>query len=182
MIRWIFTRLLGFFLPSLLSSFFQNSTKGEAGKIEVEFKILDNRLGNEIPLPKFHTSGSAAIDLRTNIKETCTLGANETKLFSTGFAIHIKDARFAALILPRSGLGHKDGIVLGNLSGLIDSDYQGEIMISLWNRSQKEFIVEPGDRIAQMLFFSVFTPDFKLVKNFDESERGIEGFGSSGKI
>ena len=121
-------------------------------------------------------------DLRTNIKETCTLGANETKLFSTGFAIHIKDARFAALILPRSGLGHKDGIVLGNLSGLIDSDYQGEIMISLWNRSQKEFTVEPGDRIAQMLFFSVFTPDFKLVKNFDESERGIEGFGSSGKI
>ena len=150
-IAWIFSSFFAF-------KFFQNSTKGEAGKIEVEFKILDNRLGNEIPLPKFHTSGSAAIDLRTNIKETCKLGANETKLFSTGFAIHIKDARFAALILPRSGLGHKDGIVLGNLSGLIDSDYQGEIMISLWNRSQKEFTVEPGDRIAQMLFLAFLLP------------------------
>ena len=107
---------------------------------------------------------------------------NETKLFSTGFAIHISDEKFAALILPRSGLGHKEGIVLGNLSGLIDSDYQGEIMVSLWNRSEREFRVEPGDRIAQMLFLSVFSPNFKLVSDFQESERGIEGFGSSGKI
>ena len=118
--------------------------------------------------------------MRTNISETYTL-VDEIVIYNR-FAIHIKDARYAALILPRSGLGHKDGIVLGNLSGLIDSDYQGEIMVSLWNRSKKEFNIEPGDRIAQMLFFSIFSPNFKLVTKFDETERGIEGFGSSGKI
>ena len=182
MIRWIITRVIGFFLPSLISSFFNNKEEETVGEINVEFKILDDRLGNDIPLPKFYTKGSAAIDLRTNISKSYTLKADETKLFTTGFAIHIKDSRYAALILPRSGLGHKDGIVLGNLSGLIDSDYQGEIMISLWNRSKKEFIIEPGDRIAQMLFFSIFSPNFKLVSKFDETERGIEGFGSSGKI
>ena len=182
MIRWIITRIIGFFLPSLISSLFNNKEEETIDEINVEFKILDDRLGNDIPLPKFHTKGSAAIDLRTNISETYTLKADETKLLTTGFAIHIKDARYAALILPRSGLGHKDGIVLGNLSGLIDSDYQGEIMVSLWNRSKKEFNIEPGDRIAQMLFFSIFSPNFKLVTKFDETERGIEGFGSSGKI
>ena len=182
MIRWLITRVLGFFLPSLLSSLFKDKEINETSEIEIQFKILDKRLGNEIPLPKFQTKGSAAIDLRTNITSSYTLKPNETKLFSTGFAIHISDEKFAALILPRSGLGHKEGIVLGNLSGLIDSDYQGEIMVSLWNRSDKEFRVEPGDRIAQMLFLSVFSPNFKLVSDFQESERGIEGFGSSGKI
>jgi dUTP pyrophosphatase len=118
--------------------------------------------------------------LRTNIEEKKVLQPDETFLFTTGFSIHIKDSKYAALILPRSGLGHKHGIVLGNLVGLIDSDYQGEIMVSLWNRSNESFEVLPGDRIAQMMFFAVTSPNFKLVSEFDLSERGSKGFGSSG--
>ena len=181
MIRWILLKLVGIFLPSLISKAVnpgQQATSNIA--LNVEFKILDNKLGDKIPLPKFSTAGSAALDLRTNIKEKKVLQPDETFLFTTGFSIHIKDSKYAALILPRSGLGHKNGIVLGNLVGLIDSDYQGEIMVSLWNRSKESFEVLPGDRIAQMMFFAVTSPNFKLVSDFDFSERGSKGFGSSG--
>ena len=180
MIRWLITRILGFFLPSLLSSLFKNKEINETSEIEIQFKILDKRLGNEIPLPKFQTKGSAAIDLRTNITSSYTLKPNETKLFSTGFAIHISDEKFAALILPRSGLGHKEGIVLGNLSGLIDSDYQGELNVPAWNRSDKDFEINSGDRIAQMLIVPVIQAKFNIVDAFKESKRGLKGFGSSG--
>ena len=175
MIRWILLKLVGIFLPSLISKAVSPGQQATSNIVlNVEFKILDNELGDKIPLPKFSTAGSAALDLRTNIKP------DETFLFTTGFSIHIKDSKYAALILPRSGLGHKHGIVLGNLVGLIDSDYQGEIMVSLWNRSKESFEVLPGDRIAQMMFFAVTSPNFKLVSEFDFSERGSKGFGSSG--
>ena len=182
MIRWIITRIIGFFLPSLISSLFNNKEEEEAiGEINVEFKILDERLGNDIPLPKFNTEGSAALDLRTNIDESVTLEPNESYLFSTGFSIYIGNPDYAAFILPRSGLGHKNGIVLGNLIGLIDSDYQGEIMISLWNRSNNSFTINRGDRIAQMMFLEVASPIFQIVDKFEETERGTKGFGSSGR-
>ena len=121
------------------------------------------------------------MDLRTNIEDSKVLEPNETHLFSTGFSIFIGNPDYAAFILPRSGLGHKNGIVLGNLIGLIDSDYQGEIMISLWNRSKNSFTINRGDRIAQMMFIEVVSPVFKIVDRFDETERGAKGFGSSGK-
>ena len=183
MIRWVLLKLVGIFLPALLSRAVSNQTslKKEDAELSVDFKILDNEVGTKIALPKFETTGSAALDIRTNIKEQKILDPDETYLFSTGFAIHISNPRYAAFILPRSGLGHKEGIVLGNLVGLIDSDYQGEIMVSLWNRSDKPFEVMPGDRIAQMIFQEITTPNFKLVSEFASSERGDKGFGSSGK-
>ena len=181
MIRWILLKLVGIFLPSLISKAVQPSQQAATNNsVGVDFKILDNELGDKIPLPKFSTAGSAALDLRTNIREKKVLQSDETYLFTTGFSIHIKDSKYAALILPRSGLGHKHGIVLGNLVGLIDSDYQGEIMVSLWNRSKEPFEILPGDRIAQMMFFAITSPTFKLVSEFDYSERGSKGFGSSG--
>ena len=181
MLRWIFTRIIGFILPNLISNFLKSEkTSEKINKINVQIKIIDKNLGDDIPLPKFNTEGSAALDLRTNIGESKTIEPNETYLFSTGFSIYIGDPDYAAFILPRSGLGHKNGIVLGNLIGLIDSDYQGEIMVSLWNRSKESFEVLPGDRIAQMMFFAVTSPNFKLVSEFDFSERGSKGFGSSG--
>lgn len=182
MIRWILLKLVGIFLPSLISKAVgPTSKKNSSNPLNIEFKVLDKELGDKIPFPSFSTSGSAALDLRTNIKQNKILTPGETFLFSTGFAIHINNSKYAAFILPRSGLGHKNGIVLGNLIGLIDSDYQGEIMVSLWNRSNEPFEISPGDRIAQMMFIEITSPNFKIVSNFASSERGGKGFGSSGR-
>ena len=146
----------------------------------INYKILDPRVGNEIPLPEYATEGSAGMDLRACIDETLTLEAGETKLIPTGIAIHIANNNLAATLLPRSGLGHKHGIVLGNLVGLIDSDYQGQLYISCWNRSDNAFTIEVGDRIAQMVFVPVVQVTLNKVDDFSESDRGEGGFGSSG--
>ncbi|SNY56784.1 deoxyuridine 5'-triphosphate nucleotidohydrolase [Arsukibacterium tuosuense] len=147
----------------------------------IELKILDPRIGNEFPLPAYATPGSAGLDLRACLDQTLNLEPGQTVLIPTGISIFIGDANLCATILPRSGLGHKHGIVLGNLVGLIDSDYQGPLMVSMWNRGQQTFSIEPGDRIAQLVFMPVVQAEFKLVDNFDASERGEGGFGHSGK-
>ncbi len=146
----------------------------------IQLKILDSRLGEKYPLPRYATDGSAGLDLRACTQKTLQLMPNQTELISTGLAIYIAQANLAAVILPRSGLGHKHGIVLGNLIGLIDSDYQGELFISCWNRGQTHFNIEPGDRIAQLVFVPVVRTQFELVQEFVETERGIGGFGHSG--
>lgn len=148
---------------------------------QIDLKILDNRIGNEFPLPAYATEGSAGLDLRALIAEPLTVKAGETVLIPTGISIYIADPNLAAVILPRSGLGHKNGIVLGNLVGLIDSDYQGELKVSLWNRSQDDFTVNVGDRIAQLVFVPVVQASFNIVQAFTETERGEGGFGHSGK-
>lgn len=147
----------------------------------IQLKILDKRVGDSIPLPTYATQGSAGLDLRVCISEPIQIAPQETVLLPTGIALYIADPKVAAVILPRSGLGHKNGIVLGNLVGLIDSDYQGEIKISCWNRSQDHFTVHPGDRIAQLVFIPIVQTEFELVNEFDESARGEGGFGSSGR-
>jgi dUTP pyrophosphatase len=147
----------------------------------IQVKVLNPRIGKEIPLPAYTTPGSAGMDLRACIDEALLLPAGATELIPTGIAIHIQDPGLAAFILPRSGLGHKHGVVLGNLVGLIDSDYQGELMISCWNRSNQPFSIAPGDRIAQLVLLPVIQAKFDLVQEFDESSRGTGGFGSSGK-
>ncbi len=146
----------------------------------IHFKILDPRLGSEFPLPRYATVGSAGLDLRACLHEPLNLSSEQTKLLPTGLAIHIVDPTVAAVILPRSGLGHKHGIVLGNLIGLIDSDYQGELLISCWNRSKNNFTINPGDRIAQLVFVPIVQVQFNLVSEFTETERGSGGFGQSG--
>ncbi len=148
---------------------------------KIELKILDTRIGNEYPLPNYATSGSAGMDLRACIDNSMSLEAGETKLIPTGIAIHIADPSIAATILPRSGLGHKHGIVLGNLVGLIDSDYQGQIFISCWNRGQTAFTINPGDRMAQLVFVPIVQAEFEIVEDFDSSIRGEGGFGHSGR-
>lgn len=147
----------------------------------LQAKVLDPRLGSEFPLPAYATEGSAGLDLRAMLKQALTLQPGETQLIPTGLAIHIADPGLAALILPRSGLGHKHGIVLGNLVGLIDSDYQGELMVSCWNRGQQPFTIEIGERLAQLVLVPVVQAKFELVDSFDSSERGAGGFGHSGK-
>jgi dUTP pyrophosphatase len=147
---------------------------------QVEIKILDNRIGKDIPLPTYATEGSAGIDLRACIDNNITLLPGQTELIPTGFAIHMKNKSMAATILPRSGLGHKKGIVLGNLVGLIDSDYQGQLFISCWNRGQESYTIEPAERIAQLVFLPIIQPRFVVVDNFEDSDRGDGGFGSSG--
>jgi dUTP pyrophosphatase len=147
---------------------------------KIQLKIIDKRIGNEIPLPTHATAGSAGMDLRACINDSITLKPGETELIPTGLAIHIDDPTLAATILPRSGLGHKHGIVLGNLVGLIDSDYQGQLFISCWNRGDKAFTIEMGDRIAQLVFIPVVQVDFEQVEIFDDSDRGAGGFGHSG--
>ena len=147
----------------------------------IELKILDSRIGNEFPLPEYATSGSAGLDMRACIDTAMSLEPGETKLIPTGIAIHIADPSLAATLLPRSGLGHKHGIVLGNLVGLIDSDYQGQIFISCWNRSETAFEINPGDRMAQLVFLPVVQAQFNIVEEFDTSIRGEGGFGHSGK-
>ncbi len=148
----------------------------------IELKILDPRIGDTIPLPHYATGGSAGLDMRACIDEPVTVQPGETTLIPTGLAIHIDDPSLAAVLLPRSGLGHKHGLVLGNLTGLIDSDYQGQVFISCWNRGAKSYSVQPGERIAQMVFVSVEQVDFNVVGEFDDSDRGSGGFGHSGKV
>ncbi|MDO4696019.1 MAG: dUTP diphosphatase [Neisseria sp.] len=146
---------------------------------QVELKILNPKISDF--LPAYATEGSAGLDLRACLDETVTLKAGETVLIPTGLAVHLANPDYAAVLLPRSGLGHKHGIVLGNLVGLIDSDYQGELKVSLWNRSTEDFVVQPMERIAQMVILPVVQADFKLVDGFAASERGEGGFGSTGK-
>ena len=147
----------------------------------VQLKILDSRLGSEFPLPEYATPGSAGMDLRALLEAPLTLAPGQTELIPTGIAIHMQDRDLAAVILPRSGLGHKHGIVLGNLVGLIDSDYQGQLMVSCWNRGQTAFTIQPGERIAQLVFVPVVQARFERVEEFTESKRGTGGFGSSGR-
>ncbi len=148
---------------------------------EVELKILDTRLGGEFPLPQYATQGSAGLDLRAMLEQPLELPPGETSLIPTGMAIHIEDPQLAAVILPRSGLGHKHGIVLGNLVGLIDSDYQGQLFVSCWNRGQQKFQVEVGERIAQLVILPVVQAEFRVVDEFQASNRGSGGFGHSGR-
>ncbi|MFN2348326.1 MAG: dUTP diphosphatase [Thioalkalivibrio sp.] len=147
---------------------------------KIEVKILDPRIGHDIPLPTHATPGSAGMDLRACVDEALTLSPGDTQLIPTGIAIHIADPGLAAMILPRSGLGHKHGIVLGNLVGLIDSDYQGQLFVSCWNRGREPFVIQPGERIAQLVIVPVVQAQFEVVESFEESHRGEGGFGSSG--
>ena len=147
---------------------------------KLQLKILDPRLGSQIPLPEYATRGSAGMDLRACIDGPLTLKPGDTELIPTGIAIHIADPGYAATILPRSGLGHKHGIVLGNLVGLIDSDYQGQLFVSCWNRGNTQFTIETGDRIAQLVILPVAQVEFETVEEFSDSERGDGGFGHSG--
>jgi dUTP pyrophosphatase len=147
----------------------------------LKLKILDPRLGREFPLPQYATSGSAGMDLRACLQESLVLAPGDTALIPSGLAIHIADPGYAAVLLPRSGLGHKHGIVLGNLVGLIDSDYQGEVLVSCWNRGKGVFTVQPGERIAQLVILPVARVRFEVVTEFEESQRGSGGFGHTGK-
>jgi len=147
---------------------------------KIEVRILNDAVGDSIELPRQTTEGSAAIDLRACIDKKKVLKPGETLLIPTGIAVFIKDPNFAGIILPRSGLGHKHGIVLGNLVGLIDSDYQGELMVSLWNRGSQDFVIDVGDRIAQFMIIPITLFEFDVVESFDETERGAGGFGHSG--
>ena len=149
--------------------------------VELQYRLLDPRLGEEFPLPAYATDGSAGLDLRAMVEAPLTLAPGDTSLLPTGLAIHISDPAYAGLILPRSGLGHKHGIVLGNLVGLIDSDYQGQLMVSCWNRGRDSFTVEPGERIAQLVVVPVMQMALRRVDSFEGSERGEGGFGHSGR-
>ena len=147
---------------------------------KVKIKIISSLIGDSIPLPKYETAGSAGLDLRACLNEKIVLKPAQTEMIPIGFAMHLEDTSLAALVIPRSGLGSKHGIVLGNLVGLIDSDYQGELMVPAWNRSNIDFEINPGDRIAQMIIVPIIQADFELVDDFKKSTRGIKGFGSSG--
>lgn len=148
----------------------------------IDFRVLDPRIGDTIPLPEYGSAGSAGLDLRALLDEPLILDAGATAFVHTGLAIHLADPGLAAMILPRSGLGHRHGIVLGNLVGLIDSDYQGELMVSVWNRSTEPFTLAPGDRFAQLVIVPVLQVAFNRVDDFDESARGVGGFGSTGRV
>ncbi|MFQ5609015.1 MAG: dUTP diphosphatase [Woeseiaceae bacterium] len=146
----------------------------------IDLKILDPRLGDTIPLPHYATGGSAGLDMRAAIDEPLVVKPGDTHLVPTGVAIHVADPELAAVLLPRSGLGHKHGLVLGNLTGLIDSDYQGQVFISCWNRGSADYEIRPGERIAQMVFVPVEQVRFNVVESFEDSDRGAGGFGHSG--
>jgi len=148
----------------------------------IRLKILDPRIGREFPMPEYATPGAAGIDLRACLDEVLRLAPGDAHLVPSGIAVHIEDPGLAATLLPRSGLGHRQGIVLGNLVGLIDSDYQGEVMISCWNRGSGSYTIRPGERIAQMVFVPVVRAEFEVVASFDASERGRSGFGHSGRF
>ncbi|HOZ03753.1 MAG TPA: dUTP diphosphatase [Arenimonas sp.] len=147
---------------------------------EIELKILDSRLGTEFPLPDYATASSAGMDMRAMCEQPITLQPGEAQLIPTGMAIHIGDPNLCAILLPRSGLGHKNGIVLGNLVGLIDADYQGPLMVSTWNRGTAAFTIQPGDRIAQLVLMPIARARFKQVQEFEQSARGDGGFGHTG--
>ena len=148
---------------------------------KIQLKILDPRLGKEIALPEYATDGSAGMDLRAALEKTTEIKPGETILIPTGLSIYVEDPNMAAIILPRSGLGHKHGIVLGNLVGLIDSDYQGQLFVSCWNRGSENFTIEIGDRIAQLVIVPVIQAEFEVVDDFVQTHRGAGGFGHSGK-
>ncbi len=148
---------------------------------KLQVKILDSRIGNEFPLPSYATQGSAGLDLRACLDQALTVAPGETHLVPTGMAIYIEDPQLCAMILPRSGLGHKNGIVLGNLVGLIDSDYQGQLFVSVWNRGSDTFTMQPGERIAQMVLVPVVQAQFDIVEDFVSTSRAEGGFGSSGR-
>jgi len=148
---------------------------------KVQLKVIDPRLGGELPLPGYATQGAAGMDLRACVDAPLVLAPGETELIPSGLAVHMEDRNLAAVVLPRSGLGHKHGIVLGNLVGLIDSDYQGQVYVSCWNRGREPFTIEPGERIAQLVFVPVVQVEFERVTEFSPSERGEGGFGSSGR-
>ncbi|WP_019023211.1 MULTISPECIES: dUTP diphosphatase [unclassified Thioalkalivibrio] len=148
---------------------------------EIDLKILDPRMGADFPLPAPATDGSAGVDLRAMIEAPLTLEPGTAELIPTGLSIHIEDPSYAGMILPRSGLGHKHGLVLGNLVGLIDADYQGPLMVSCWNRGTQAYTLEVGERLAQLVIVPVVQPRFRVVEDFEESARGVGGFGSSGR-
>ncbi len=148
---------------------------------KIQLRILDERLGRDYPLPEYATQGSAGVDLRACIHEPLLVEPGQTELIPTGIAIHINDPELAAIILPRSGLGHKHGIVLGNLVGLIDSDYQGQVFVSCWNRGYQPYTIDPGLRLAQMVIVPVVQVEFDVVRDFDSSTRGDGGFGHTGQ-
>jgi dUTP pyrophosphatase len=152
-----------------------------ASRRPLQVRVLDARVGREFPLPHYATAGSAGLDLRACLDAPVKLEPGATQLIPTGIAIHVDDPGLAAVLLPRSGLGHKHGIVLGNLVGLIDSDYQGQVMVSCWNRGSAAFTIEPGERIAQMVIVPVVQVEFEIVDDFSASHRGAGGFGSSGR-
>jgi len=154
---------------------------GSAGRRALKVRVLDARLGSEFPLPAYATAGSAGLDLRACLAEPLVLKPGRAELIPTGIAIHLDDPALAAVILPRSGLGHKHGIVLGNLVGLIDSDYQGQLMVSCWNRGAEPFTVRPGERIAQLIVVPVVQVELEVVVDFAASARGAGGFGHSGQ-
>jgi dUTP pyrophosphatase len=147
----------------------------------IQLKVIDERLGNEFPMPHYATDGAAGMDMRACIPEALEIAPGETQLIPSGLAMHIEEPGLAAMLLPRSGLGHRHGIVLGNLVGLIDSDYQGQVFISVWNRGRESFTVQPGERIAQMVIVPVVHAEFEVVDEFTESERGEGGFGHTGR-
>lgn len=149
--------------------------------MQLQYKVLDARVGSEFPLPAYATGGSAGLDLRAMVKETTVIEPGQTILLPTGLAIYIEDPGYAGMILPRSGLGHKHGIVLGNLVGLIDSDYQGQLMVSAWNRGAQPFELVPMERLAQLVIVPVVQAEFNLVDEFGDSARGSGGFGSTGR-
>lgn len=147
----------------------------------IQVRILDSRIGREFPLPQYATAGSAGVDIRAMLEAPLELKPGDTQLIPSGIAVHVADPNYAAIVLPRSGLGHKHGIVLGNLVGLIDSDYQGQLFVSCWNRGQTAFTITPGERIAQLVVVPVAQVEFEVVDEFVASERGAGGFGSSGR-
>lgn len=153
----------------------------ESTRRRLQIRILDARIGRDYPLPQYATDGSAGVDLRACIDAPLVMKPGDTQLIPSGIAIHLGDPAYAAIVLPRSGLGHKHGIVLGNLVGLIDSDYQGQIFVSCWNRGQSTFTIEPGERIAQLVVVPVVQVEFEVVTEFAASQRGAGGFGSSGR-
>jgi dUTP pyrophosphatase len=157
------------------------TTSGAAARRRLQIRVLDARIGSEYPLPQYATEGSAGVDLRACIAAPLELKPGDTQLIPSGIAIYLQDPGYAAIVLPRSGLGHKHGIVLGNLVGLIDSDYQGQIFVSCWNRGQSTFTIQPGERIAQLVVVPVLQVEFDVVNEFAATERGAGGFGSSGR-
>jgi len=159
----------------------QSPAAAASARRKLEVRILDPRIGRDYPLPAYATSGSAGIDLRACLDAPLELKPGDTQLIPSGIAIHLSDPGYAAIVLPRSGLGHKHGIVLGNLVGLIDSDYQGQVFVSCWNRGQSTFTIQPGERIAQLVVVPVVQVEFEVVNEFAASERGAGGFGSSGR-
>ncbi len=150
--------------------------------MNIKIKILDSRLGKDFPLPQYETAGSAGMDLRAMIKtDELVLKPGQVELIPSGIALHIADKNVCATVFPRSGLGYKHGIVLGNLTGIIDSDYQGPLMMPIWNRSDSSFTIKPGDRIAQLIFLPIIHAEFEVCEEFEESSRGTKGFGSTGR-